>query len=84
MGRASTQVRMMAAIETAIVSQSRSPMTSDTGRPHSSAMPKLPRTTRFIQRRYWTHSGLSRPYCWRRASASWAETNEPEADIWAM
>ncbi len=84
MGRASAQVRMIAATETTMVSQRRSPMTSETGRPHSSAIPNLPCTTKRIQRRYWMYTGLSSPYCWRRASASWAETKLPEADICAM
>ena len=48
---------MMAATDTTIVSHSRSPMTSETGRCHSSAMPKLPRRTIRIQRRYWIHTG---------------------------
>ena len=42
MGRASTQVSTIAATETTIVSQRRSPITSETGRPHSSAIPNLP------------------------------------------
>ena len=83
MGSASPHVRRMAATDTTMVSQSRSPITSETGRCHSSAIPKFPRTTSFIQRRYWTHMGLLRPYCSRRASASCSVTKLPEADICA-
>ena len=53
-GRATIQVRTTAASETTIVSQSRSPMTSVTGRCHSIAIPMSPRTIRRIQRTYWT------------------------------
>ena len=49
---------MMAATETTMVSHSRSPMTSETGRLHSSAMPKRPCSTCLIQRRYWIQHGL--------------------------
>jgi len=42
MGKARAQVKMMAATEMTIVNVRRSPMTSETGRPHSIAMPKLP------------------------------------------
>ncbi len=83
-GSASTHVSMMAATETTIVSHSRSPITSETGRLHSSAMPNCPCTTCLIQRKYWTSMGLSSPYSWRRASASCSETAPPDADIWAM
>ncbi len=75
---------MIAATETTMVSHKRSPMTSDTGRPYSSAIPKLPRSTMVIQRRYWTYIGWSSPYWRRRLSASSAETPLPEEDIWAM
>ena len=75
---------MIAATETTMVSQRRSPITSDTGRLHSSAMPNRPCRTIFIQRRYWTCMGWSSPYCCRRASASCSETELPDADIWAM
>ena len=53
-GSASAQVRITAAIETTIVRASRSPMTSVTGRPHSIAMPKLPRMARVTHLKYWT------------------------------
>jgi hypothetical protein len=75
---------MIAATETTIVSQRRSPITSDTGRLHSSAWPNLPCITCFIQRRYWTHTGWLSPYSSRRASASSWEMWLPAADIWAM
>ncbi len=83
-GSARSHVRRIAATETTIVSQSRSPITSETGRLHSSAMPNRPCTTCFIQRRYWTSIGWSSPYSCRSASASCSETAPPEADIWAM
>ena len=53
-GRASAQVRMTDAMATTIVRARRSPITSVTGRPHSIAIPKLPRIARFIHFRYWT------------------------------
>ena len=73
----------MAPSDSAMVSHSRSPITSDTGLPHSSAMPKSPRSTSFIQRRYCTHSGLFSPYCSRKVSASCCDTTVPDAVIWA-
>ena len=53
-GSASTQVRISAANDTTIVSHSRSPITSVTGRRHSIDMPKLPSTISFIHLQYWT------------------------------
>ena len=53
-GSASPQVTISAANEISIVSQSRSPMTSVTGRFHSIDTPKSPTTTRAIHFRYWT------------------------------
>ena len=59
-------------------------MTSDTGRPHSIAIPKLPCRMRPIHFAYWTVMGLSRPSCSRSAAASPSETALPDADIDAM
>ena len=42
MGKARAQVKMMAASEITMVKVRRSPMTSETGRPHSIAIPKFP------------------------------------------
>ncbi len=75
---------MIAAIEITMVSHKRSPITSVTGRFHSSDMPKSPRTTRLIHFQYWTQTGWLSPYCSRIASASWALTIEPEAERLAM
>ena len=84
MGSASAQVKMIAATEMTMVSVRRSPMTSDTGRPHSIAMPKLPWSMSPIHFAYWTVIGLSRPSCSRSAAASPSETALPDADIEAM
>ena len=78
------QVRMMAAMEMTMVSQSRSPITSSTGRPHSIDMPKSPCSTRPIHLPYCTQIGRLSPYCSRMASASAALTIEPEAERLAM
>ena len=67
-----------------MVSNRRSPITSETGRFHSSAIPNRPCTTCFIQRRYWIGMGLSSPYSRRSASASCSDTAPPDADICAM
>ena len=84
MGRATAQVKMIAATETTTVSVRRSPMTSATGRPHSMAMPKLPCSIRPIHFMYWTVMGLSRPSCSRSAAASPSDTALPDADIEEM
>ncbi len=84
MGKAMPQVNMIAAMEMTMVKVSRSPMTSDTGRPHSIAMPKLPCRMRPIHLAYCTVMGLSRPSCSRSAAASPSETALPDADIEAM
>ena len=52
MGNAMPQVNMIAATEMTIVSVRRSPMTSETGRPHSIAIPKLPCRMRPIHLAY--------------------------------
>ena len=78
------QVNMIAATEMTIVKVRRSPMTSDTGRPHSIAIPKLPCMIRPIHFAYCTVMGLSRPSCSRSAWASPSDTALPEADIDAM
>ena len=83
-GKAMPQVRMIAAIEITMVSHSRSPITSVTGRFHSRDTPKSPRTTRLIHFQYCTQIGWLRPYCSRIASASWALTIEPEEESLAM
>ena len=59
-------------------------MTSETGRPHSIAMPKLPCSMSPIHFAYWIVMGLSRPSCSRSAFASPSETALPDADIEAM
>ena len=71
-------------METAMVSHRRSPITSDTGFPHSSAMPKFPWSASRIHRTYCTQSGLLSPYCSRSVSAAAWETTLPLADICAM
>ena len=68
-GRATIQVSSTAAIETTIVSQRRSPMTSVTGRCHSIAIPRSPRAIRRIQRAYWTYIGWSSAYSARNCCA---------------
>ena len=80
-GKAMAQVKMIAATEITTVSSSRSPMTSETGRPHSIAMPKLPCSISAIHFMYCTVMGLSRPSCSRSAAASPSETALPDADI---
>ena len=83
-GKANAQVKMIAATEMTMVSVRRSPMTSETGRPHSIAIPKLPWSIRPVHFRYWTVMGLSRPSCSRSAFASPSETALPDADIEAI
>ena len=56
-GKAMVQVRNSAENDTAIVSQSRSPMTSVTGRRHIMDTPKSPTTTRLIHMPYWMMTG---------------------------
>jgi hypothetical protein len=71
------QVRNKAENDTAMVSQSRSPITSVTGRRHIIETPKSPRTTRPIHSAYCTITGRSRPYSCRIATACSAETVLP-------
>ena len=52
MGNASAQVNMIAATEITMVKVRRSPMTSETGRPHSIAIPKFPCSMRPIHFAY--------------------------------
>ena len=57
-GSAIPQVTMIAPSETEMVSHSRSPITSVTGRPHSNDMPKSPRAiTRSSTSQYCTQIG---------------------------
>ena len=60
-GSASTQVTTMAAIDSSIVSHSRSPITSVTGRPYSKERPKSPVATIDSHFQYCTHSGWFSP-----------------------
>ena len=53
MGKATAQVNRIAATEMTMVKESRSPMTSETGRPHSIAMPKFPWSMRPIHFAYF-------------------------------
>ncbi len=76
-GSAITQVSSKAAKDTAMVSHSRSPMTSVTGRRHIIDTPKSPLITRPIQSPYCTTTGRSRPYSRRIAAACSAETELP-------
>ncbi len=57
MGSATIQVKISAAVDTATVSHSRSPITCATGSWYSMAMPKLPRAMSPTQRRYWMYTG---------------------------
>ena len=60
-GNASPQVTTMAPSDSRMVSHSRSPMTSVTGRPYSNERPKLPLATMASHFQYCTHSGWFRP-----------------------
>ena len=76
-GSAMIQVSSNAAKDTAMVSHSRSPITSVTGRRHIIDTPKSPLITSPIQSPYWTTTGRSRPYSRRIAAACSAETELP-------
>ena len=74
---------MIAATETTIVSHSRSPITSETGRRHSIAMPKLPRTTSVIQLEVLDVASAVEPVLDAQAPPP-AARRAARGDIWAM